>query len=85
MPVPSPKPPVVSQPHEVRRLRDLLRAAIAGGRFPEERLPGEGELMVGFGASRSAVRGALSLLHDEGLVRPLGTPGTFRAVRHPRM
>lgn len=75
---------MVSRPHEVRRLRDLLRAAIAGGRFPEGRLPLEGELMVGFGASRSAVRDALSLLHDEGLVRPLAAPGTFRAVRHPR-
>lgn len=76
---------MVTQPHEVRRLRDLLRAAIAGRRFPDGRLPGEGELMVGFGASRSAVRGAMSLLHDEGLVRPLAAPGTFRAVRHPRM
>ncbi|WP_165922255.1 GntR family transcriptional regulator [Pseudonocardia endophytica] len=84
MPVPSPRPSAVSQPHEVRRLRDLLRAAIAGGRFPDGRLPGEGELMVGFGASRSAVRGALSLLHDEGLVSPLTAPGTFRAVRQPR-
>lgn len=85
MPVPSPRPSAVSQPHEVRRLRDLLRAAIAGGRFLEGRLPGEGELMVGFGASRSAVRGALSLLHEEGLLRPLAAPGTYRAVRHRRM
>lgn len=84
MPVPSPRPPAVSQLHEVRRLRDLLRAAIAGGRFPDGHLPGEGELMVGFGTSRSAVRGAVSLLHEEGLVRPLAAPGTFRAVRHPR-
>lgn len=85
MPVPSPRPPAVSQPHEVRRLRDLLRAGIAGGRFPGGRLPVEGELMVGFGASRSAVRGALTLLHDEGLLRPLDVPGTFRAVRLRRM
>lgn len=76
---------MVSRPHEVRRLRDLLRAAIAGGRFPDGRLPGEGELMVGFGASRPAVREALSLLHGEGLVRPLAAPGTFRAVRQPRV
>lgn len=74
MPVPSPRSSAVTHAQDVRRLRDLLRAAICGARFEHGRLPGEGELMVGYAASRSTVREALGLLAAEGLVR--GSPVT---------
>lgn len=72
MPVPSPRSSPVTRAHDVRRLRDLLRAAICGGRVPDGRLPGVGELMVGYGVTRSTVREALDLLAAEGLLR--GSP-----------
>jgi GntR family transcriptional regulator len=61
-----------------RRLRDLIRLTITDGGFTDARcrLPSEPDLMAQFGASRTAVRDALGMLCDEGLVerrRGLGT------------
>jgi len=60
-----------------RRLRDLLRAELLRGGYPDGRLPSELELMAAYGASRGTVRDALSLLRDEGLVRRLTGTGTL--------
>ncbi|GAA1530014.1 GntR family transcriptional regulator [Nocardioides humi] len=64
----------------VRRLRDLLRVTLADAAHdvrPERRLGGEAELMSEFAAPRDAVREALSLLADEGLVSRRRGLGTF--------
>ncbi|WFG43152.1 UTRA domain-containing protein [Pseudonocardia alni] len=79
MPVPSPNPRVRAA--DVRRLRDLLRIAVAGRGRPGDLLPGEDELMVGHGVPRSAVRAALGLLREEGLLRP--GPTAHRIVARP--
>lgn len=61
----------------VRQLRDVLRADILSGRHePGERLPSEYELMAMLGASRTAVRGALDLLREEGLIERVPGVGT---------
>lgn len=61
----------------VRHLRDVLRADILLGRHePGTRLPSEQELMVSLGASRTAVRGALDLLREEGLIDRVPGAGT---------
>jgi GntR family transcriptional regulator len=66
-----------------RRVRDALRDEIQAGRFksgtlPSEAalLPSEPALMLRYGASRNAVRLALSLLRDEGLVERVQGIGT---------
>ncbi|KRF21133.1 hypothetical protein ASG90_01625 [Nocardioides sp. Soil797] len=62
-------------------MRDLLRVTLAdsqGDMFPEGRMAGEAELMGEFTAPRDAVREALSLLADEGLVKRRRGMGTFR-------
>lgn len=51
-----------------RQVADLLRQQITSGAFPSGVLPDERALGVRFGASRNAVREALGLLRDEGLV-----------------
>lgn len=79
MPVPSPSP--LARAGDTRRLRDLLRIAVAGRTRPGGLLPGEDALMLGFAASRSAVRAALTLLSDEGLLRP--GPAAYRVVARP--
>ncbi|MFP5023073.1 GntR family transcriptional regulator [Pseudonocardia phyllosphaerae] len=79
MPVPSPIAPARSG--DARRVRDLLRVAIAGRSQLRGLLPGTDELMREYAASRSAVRTALALLTDEGLLRP--GPGAFRVVARP--
>ncbi|MCM3848514.1 UTRA domain-containing protein [Pseudonocardia sp. DR1-2] len=79
MPVPSPNPRVRAA--DVRRLRDLLRIAVAGRGRPGDLLPGEDELMVRHGAPRAAVRAALGLLREEGLLRP--GPTAHRIVARP--
>ncbi|AIJ21594.1 GntR regulator-like protein [Amycolatopsis methanolica 239] len=50
----------------MRRLRDMLRAAVQGGRYGDGQLPGEAELMAAHRASRATVREALSLLRAKG-------------------
>lgn len=63
--------------HSVRRLRDLLRAAIVRAGTAGRKLPSEQELMAEYGVSRNTVRGALGLLRDEGLVARLHGRGTL--------
>jgi GntR family transcriptional regulator len=65
----------------VRRLRDMLRAAVRGGRFPDGQLPSEAELMTANGASRGTVREALAMLRAEGLIERTQGIGTHAVVR----
>lgn len=61
---------------DARRVRDLLRSALNSGIYPDGKLPGETQLMDEFAVSRSAVRDALTMLSDEGLIdrrKGLGT------------
>jgi GntR family transcriptional regulator len=65
------------------RLRDLLRSDIVHGAYPTGLLPSEGELMMAYQASRAAVRGALALLREEGIVsrrQGIGTVVTSHVV-----
>jgi GntR family transcriptional regulator len=66
-----------------RRLRDLLRNDVVGGFYPDGLLPSESELMLTHGVPRAAVREALSLLREEGLVERVQGIGTF-AVHESR-
>jgi GntR family transcriptional regulator len=68
--------------HEVRRLRDMLRAAVQGGRYDDGQLPSEAELMASHRATRATVRQALALLRAEGLIERTQGIGTH-AVLHP--
>ncbi|MEU6698072.1 GntR family transcriptional regulator [Pseudonocardia sp. NPDC046786] len=79
MPVPSPIPRVRAS--DARRVRDLLRIAIAGRSRIRGLLPREDELMIGYGVPRSSVRAALALLSEEGLLRP--GPAAHRIVAKP--
>ena len=59
-----------------RQLADVLRQQITDGAFADGTLPDERDLGRGFGASRNAVRDALALLREEGLItrrRGVGT------------
>jgi GntR family transcriptional regulator len=60
-----------------RRLRDLLRTNVVGGHYPDGLLPSESELMLTHNAPRAAVREALTMLRDEGLVERVQGIGTF--------
>jgi GntR family transcriptional regulator len=66
-----------------RRLRDLLRNNLVGGIYPDGLLPGESELMLTHAATRAAVREALTMLREEGLVERVQGIGTF-AVHQSR-
>jgi GntR family transcriptional regulator len=63
--------------HTARRLRDLLRSSILRGHFSAGTLPSEAELMRTHRATRGAVRDALAMLRDEGLVSRVQGLGTF--------
>jgi GntR family transcriptional regulator len=65
----------------VRRLRDMLRAAVQGGRFPAGQLPSEAELMAANGASRGTVREALAMLRTDGLIERTQGVGTHAVAR----
>ena len=69
---------------DVRRLRDLLRAALLAGHFPGGQLAAENELMSGYGATRATVREALTMLRADGLVERLPGVGTHAMVDPPR-
>ena len=72
--------------HDVRRLRDLLRAGVLGGAFAGGHLPSEAELMAQHGVTRATVREALALLRHEGLierVQGIGTHALFTPVTTP--
>ncbi|MQY25288.1 hypothetical protein NRB56_08440 [Nocardia sp. RB56] len=66
--------------HDVRRLRDILRAAVRGGSYPRGLLPSEATLMAAHGASRATVRAALALLRTEGLIERTQGVGTHAVV-----
>jgi GntR family transcriptional regulator len=66
--------------HEVRRLRDLLRAAVLSGAYRVGQLPSEAELMAGHRATRAAIRAALAMLRTEGLIERAQGIGTHAVV-----
>lgn len=61
---------------QARQVADVLRHQALGGTFGSAALPSEDQLSVEFGCSRNAVREALSLLVDEGLVARVPGIGT---------
>ena len=65
-----------------RHLRDLLRSEILANAFPTGKLPGESELTDAFDVSRATVRGALSLLREEGIIDRVQGLGTI-ILTHP--
>ncbi|MEV5647734.1 GntR family transcriptional regulator [Nocardia sp. NPDC052254] len=63
-----------------RQVADVLRQQIHSGRCPDP-LPAETELAAEFAVSRNAVREALALLRDEGLIGRVPRVGTYVAQR----
>lgn len=75
-----------SRGHDVRRVRDLVRAAVLADVYPEGQLPSEPELMSAYGVPRATVRDALALLRAEHLierVQGVGTHAVVSATRAP--
>lgn len=64
-------------PSLTARVEQLLREAIAQGRFAEGRLPTEAELAAQLGVSRETVRLAAEVLQREGLLVKIRRKGTF--------
>lgn len=78
--------PVGSRADRARTVAGVLRQQVLLGSFPSGLLPEEGRLVADFGESRNAVREALRLLGEEGLVerrRGIGTVVLARALPHP--
>jgi DNA-binding LacI/PurR family transcriptional regulator len=65
------------------RVEQMLRQAIAEGRFPDGRLPTEVELGKQLGVSRETVRLAAESLQREGLLVKIRRKGTF--LQAPRL
>lgn len=61
----------------VAQVEQILREAIAGGRFPGDRLPTEVELAEQLGVSRETVRRACEALQQQGLLVKFRRKGTF--------
>ena len=61
----------------VAQVEQILRQAIAEGRFPGDRLPTEVELAEQLGVSRETVRRAAETLQREGLLVKIRRKGTF--------
>lgn len=61
-------------------VRDLLRTQVLQGRYDDRPLPDELALQRLHGTSRGAVRAALELLRDEGLIQRHQGSGTFVAA-----
>jgi DNA-binding LacI/PurR family transcriptional regulator len=61
----------------VAQVEQILRDAIAGGRFPGDRLPTEVELAEQLGVSRETVRRACEALQQQGLLVKFRRKGTF--------
>lgn len=75
-----------SRADRARQVANVLRRQVAAGDFREGRLPDERALVAEFGASRNAVRSALAILRDEGLVdrkRGIGTVVVATGYTHP--
>ncbi|WP_425826744.1 GntR family transcriptional regulator [Streptomyces fractus] len=73
----------LARDHDIRRLRDLLRAAVLGDAYPDGQLPSEASLMAAHGVTRATVREALALLRRDGLierVQGVGTQALFTSV-----
>lgn len=70
-------------PSLTARVEQLLREAIAQGRFAEGRLPTEAELAQQLGVSRETVRLAAESLQREGLLVKIRRKGTF--LQPPRL
>ena len=64
-----------------RQVADILRRQVLQGAFPDGLLPAEASLAQGFGASRNAIRAALSILRAEGLVTRVQGTGTVVVAR----
>jgi GntR family transcriptional regulator len=64
-----------------RQVADVLRRQVLQGSFTAGSLPAEASLAGEFGVSRNAVRDALDLLRDEGLVERVPGVGTTVAAR----
>lgn len=64
-----------------RQVADVLRRQVLQGSFAAGSLPAEASLAAEFGVSRNAVRDALDLLRDEGLVERVPGVGTMVAAR----
>ncbi len=63
-----------------RRIRDLIRADMHRGAYKDGRLPSEEQLMRQMHVPRSVIRGAFTLLRDEGLIDRIQGIGTVVAV-----
>src|SRR5437762_5582945 len=61
----------------VDQVEQILREAIAAGRFPGDRLPTEVDLAEQLGVSRETVRRATESLQREGLLVKFRRKGTF--------
>jgi len=66
------------------RVRDVLRDRILGGGYEDGLLPTEHELMLEYAESRGAVREALAMLRDEGMIERRQGSGTFVVLRKAR-
>ncbi|MEB3100976.1 GntR family transcriptional regulator [Ferviditalea candida] len=63
------------------QLRDIIREAIYQGKFTDDRLPSERELMDLYSVSRTTVRDAVSALVREGVLEKQHGKGTFISLR----
>lgn len=71
------RPPRRMGPATARQLRDVVRADILAQVYRiGDRLPSEADLITQYGASRTAIRGALDLLRDEGVIERVPGAGT---------
>jgi GntR family transcriptional regulator len=63
-------------PH--RQIAAWLRRRIESGEFaPDQRLPGEADIVQEWGVARTTARRAVAVLRDEGLVYTIQARGTF--------
>jgi len=63
--------------HDIRRLRDILRANVLNGRYNQSKMPDELDLMTQHGVTRAVIREALVLMRTEGIIDRLQGYGTF--------
>ncbi|MFW0783439.1 GntR family transcriptional regulator [Gordonia sp. CPCC 206044] len=74
--------PVGRRDRQSRWLRDILRSDILNGDRPSRsHLPAESSIMVSEGQVRAAVRGALGLLRDEGVIERIPGTGTLAVAQ----